>query len=313
MDFKAGNPQNSGKDFPKKIIIGVDVGGTKIQSGAITTDGRCIGTPFRISTEGNSARESIIDRILESINRAIRESGLANNEVYAIGMGVTGPIDIMNGIVLECPQLPSLHFYPLKQRIQTEFEIPVFMNNDANALVLGEALWGAGKDHSSVLGFTLGTGLGCAIIKEGKIESGTNGMAGEIWISPYKDGTIEDYVSGRGISRIYQELEGKSKSALDIENLARQGDQYALSTWVEFGKAFGFALAWSINVIDPDIVIIGGSIANAFDLFEASMNGFLRMNICPVPAQKTMVVKAGLGDNAGYIGSAALALQEIQR
>jgi glucokinase len=134
-------------------------------------------------------------------------------------------------------------------------------------------------------------------------------MAGEIWPSPHNDATIEDIVSGRGVSSTYNSLTNRLKTAKEIAHLAREGDPDAIETWNVFGRTLAFALAWGINMIDPDIVILGGSIANSIDLFYNQMDSFLRKHICPVPAVKTKVVKAALGDNAGFIGAAALVIQ----
>jgi glucokinase len=134
-------------------------------------------------------------------------------------------------------------------------------------------------------------------------------MAGEIWPSPYKDGTIEDIVSGNGISSTYFRLSNKLKTAREISQLAIRGDSDAIETWNIFGGALAFSMAWGINMVDPGIVILGGSIANSIDLFYDSMNNALRKFICPVPADKTKVVKAALGDGAGFIGAAALVIQ----
>jgi len=180
------------------------------------------------------------------------------------------------------------------------------MNNDANAMILGESLWGAGKGSNCVLGITLGTGLGCAVVIDNKIWMGATETAGEIWISPYKDGIIEDIVSGKGVSKLYEKLSGLKVTAKEVSARALNGDSGAKSAWDEFGKALAYALSWSVNLIDPDVVIIGGSIANAMELFYSSLNETLRKNICPVPAQNLRIVRAQLGDNAGLTGAAAL-------
>ena len=293
----------------KGIIIGVDVGGTKIQAGAIDPAGKVLFDPVTVETGGNDESEKIFARITDSIDKIIKNPILKPADIIGIGMGVTGPLDTASGTILECPQLPTMHFYPLKAKIYEKFRIPVFMDNDANALLLGESIWGAGKDHQTTLGFTLGTGLGCAIVINKKLFTGVNGMAGEIWPSPYKDGTIEDIVSGNGISSTYLRLSDKLKTAREISQLAIMGDSDAIETWNIFGGALAFALAWGINMVDPDIVILGGSIANSTDLFYDSMNKSLRKFICPVPADKTKVVKASLGDKAGFLGAAALVIQ----
>jgi glucokinase len=292
-----------------KIIIGVDVGGTKIQAGAIRSDGQIIGEPVTVETVGTDESDKILSRITGSVEKLIKDSGLNKKEILGIGMGVTGPLDPESGTILECPQLPTMHFYPLKEQIIKRFQLPVYMDNDANALLLGESIWGAGKGHRTTLGFTLGTGLGCAIVVDNKLFSGANGMAGEIWPSPYQGETIEDVVSGRGVSLIYQKLSNQVRSAKEISILAYKGDLNAIETWNVFGNTLAIPLSWGINLIDPGIVILGGSIANSLDLFHDAMEITLRKFLCPVPAAKTKIVKAAHGDNAGFIGAAALVIQ----
>jgi glucokinase len=293
-----------------KIIIGVDVGGTKIQAGAINQEGKIICEPVTIDTGGNDECETIFARITGSIDYVIRTAGLHSEEIIGIGMGVTGPLDTEIGTILDCPQLPTMNSFPLRDRIRDHFNLPVTMDNDANALLLGESVWGAGKGYRTSLGFTLGTGLGCAIVIDRRLFTGTNGMAGEIWPSPFKEETIEDVVSGRGVTGIYLKLTNQIKSAKEISILAQNGDVDALETWYVFGNALGFAVAWGINMIDPGIVILGGSIANSMDLFYSSMEKVVRKYVCPVPANKTKIVKATLGDIAGFIGAAALVIQD---
>jgi glucokinase len=293
----------------QKAIIGVDVGGTKIMTGAITPEGKIIGKPFTIPTGGTDKKEAILGRIFESIDYTLKENNLSAQNVSGIGVGCTGPLDVKNGKILECPQLPDLHFYPLRDAIQDKYKIPVELNNDANALILGESLLGAGRGNNTVLGFTLGTGLGCAIVINKRLHLGSTESAGEVWISPYKNETIEDVVSGAGVSKLYHNLTGKKISSKEIAEIARAGNQEAIAVWKEFGKAVAFAMSWSVNLIDPDVVILGGSIANALDLFSESMEENLRKQICPVPAGKLIVVRAELGDYAGFIGAASLILQ----
>jgi len=140
--------------------------------------------------------------------------------------------------------------------------------------------------------------------------SGATQHACEVWPSPYRNKTIEYFVSGRGISRMYRELSGKEKSALEIAQLAYNSDKPARQTWEQFGEHLAYAISWGINTIDPDIVILGGSISNAMKLFAPAMEQFLRKYLCPLPAKKTKVVNARLGNFAGIIGAACLVLQK---
>lgn len=291
-----------------KILIGVDFGGTKILAGAMTAQGEMLCEPVKVPTNGQEESQKIIDRLTGSISEVLKRTGADISHVRGIGLGVTGPLDIKNGVILECPQLPTLHFFPLRKTVEEKFHTPVFMNNDANCLIYGEAIFGSGKGKDNVLGFTLGTGLGCAIILNGKIFAGSTESAGEIWPSPYGDGSIEELVSGAGVSKIYRGISGNDKSSLEIALLAEKGDKQALLTWQEFGKHLGVAVSWAINMIDPEIVILGGSISDAFDYFSAAMEDNIRKHICPVPSAKTKVVRSMLGANAGLIGAAALAI-----
>ena len=290
----------------ERIAIGVDIGGTNIRAGAVAPDGRLIGEPFSVATGATDDKELIVGRIVGAIAAVIAQNGFEKSDIQGIGMGVTGPLDVKNGTILQCPNLPTMDFFPLREVIEKEFNLPVFMNNDANAMMLGESFWGAGKGANSVLGITLGTGLGCAIVLDKKILMGATETAGEIWISPYQDGIIEDVVSGKGVSILYEKFGGQKLTAREVADRAYAGDARAKAAWDEFGKAVAYALSWSVNLIDPDVVIIGGSMANSLELFYPSMHEFLSKNICPVPAQKLRIAMAQLGNNAGFIGAAAL-------
>ena len=294
-----------------EILIGVDFGGTKILTGAMTEKGQVLCDPVKVPTNGREDADDIIKRLTDSIDTVIQKIGTSVDGIGGIGLGVTGPLDIKNGTILECPQLPTLHHFPLKTTVEKCFGRPVFMNNDANCLIYGETLFGSGVGKKNVVGFTLGTGLGCATILDKKIFAGSTESAGEIWPSPYEDGTIEELVCGAGVSKIYKKISGEEKSALEIASLAEKGDGNALSTWQEFGRHLSVAIAWTINVIDPEIVILGGSISNAFKFFAPSMEANLRKHICPTPAEKTKVVCARLGSNAGFIGAASLAIRRV--
>ena len=275
-------------------------------AGAVSPEGIPIGAPYKLPTGGSDPKEAVLARIFESIDGVIKQNNIKPEDIAGIGIGCTGPIDSKKGLILECPQLPDLHNFALKQTIAEKYNVPVVLNNDANALILGECIWGAGKGYNSVIGFTLGTGLGCAAVLNGKLLMGANESAGEIWTSPYGKGIIEDTVSGNGISRIYEKLKGISKPAEDIAAAAFAEEKEALDAFDEFGKALGFAAAWCVNLIDPEVIIIGGSISNSIDLFLPSMEKVLKSFICNAPAAKVKMLKAGLGDVAGYAGAASL-------
>jgi glucokinase len=255
----------------KKIIIGIDLGGTKIMTGAINLEGKVLCIPVKVPTGEQDPKEMIIKRITDSVETILSKLKITIKDVAGIGIGSTGPLDIDSGIILECPQLPTMHFFPLRETIKNHFKVPVFINNDANCLLLGETIFGSAANNNNVAGFTLGTGIGCAIVMNKKIHNGSTGTAAEIWPSPYQSGTIEDFVSGAGVSKIYKSLSGIDKSSLEIYNLAADGDENALQTWKEFGAHLAVPIAWTINLIDPEIVVLGGSITASYNFFKTSM------------------------------------------
>jgi len=276
-------------------------------TGAIdATDGRVIGTPIKIATQSQLPKEQIVENIAQSIRQVMSANGLQKQDVVGVGVGSTGPLDSQAGMILECPQLPTLHFFPLRDAISQQFGVPVRLNNDANCLILGEALFGAGRGKRQIAGFTLGTGIGCALVFDGKIWNGATGTAGEIWCSPHGKGIIEDAISGQGVANIYKQIAHTDASSLEVYLRAQQGERHALDAWETFGQHLAVPLAWCINLIDPDVVLLGGSIATAHPFFMPALMRSLQVHICPLPAQRTPIVMASLADNAGFVGAACL-------
>ena len=290
------------------VIIGIDVGGTKIMTGLLTLGGEVTGQAVKLPTGPGDPPEAIMKRLYQSVEEALSLAGRPLSHVRGIGVGVPGPLNIRDGVFLNPIQLRTLHHFPIRRVIQDRFGLPVAVNNDANCFVLAESFFGAGAGAHTVVGFTLGTGFGCGIVINRRIYIGTSETAGEIWFSPYKASFIEDYVSGRGLERSYRELTGPEVSPPQILEAATEGRPQALRAWEIFGQDLAYALAWSINILDPDLVVLGGSLTRGFEFFSRAMEEFLRSHITGVPAGKTRVVPSELGESAGFIGAACLIL-----
>jgi len=293
----------------KEVAIGLDIGGTKIKAGIVNANGHVCGTPLTIPTDSHAPAEIIINNIITLLENVIKES-TDSIVIDGIGIGCTGPVDCRRGIILDVLNLPTLNYFPLKEVVEQKFSLQVLMNNDANAMILGEAVWGAGCNAESVLGITLGTGLGCAFVTNRQIWHGYSECAGEIWTSPYKEGIIEDYVSGHAVTRLYKQYTNKELSSQDIASLARSGDEPAILVWSVFAEALAYTLAWTVNLCDPQIVVIGGSITKSADLYWTRMNELFHKYICRQTAQKISVVPASFNDDAGFIGAATLILKQ---
>lgn len=207
--------------------------------------------------------------------------------------------------------LPSLHGFPIVTRLAQSVKLPVVLNNDGNCFGLAEARFGAGKGSQACCGLTLGTGLGCAVVLAGRLWNGPAGAAAEIWCSPYQGQMIEDSVSGRGVRRNYTQRSGRQEPPARIAELARAGDEHAREAWHTFGRDLAVPVAYLCNTVDPDVVVLGGSLSKAFDLFQQAMLEAALPYINRMNRDRVRIVPAALGDAAGVLGAAALVLTEL--
>ena len=221
-------------------------------------------------------------------------------------MGSPGPLDIKSGVILHTPNMTYLRDFPLLKRMEEKLSMEVVLGNDANCFVLGQQIAGAAKDCRNVFGMTLGTGFGCGMIIDGRLYEGATGTAAEYGISKYLEGEFEDYLSGRGLKSIYRKISGNSKRPFEIEDAARGGAPDAILAFVEFGRHVGNALSYVVNLIDPEMIVIGGSIANAYDLFIEPLKESLLSGISELPARKLQIREAMNGELNTIIGAAKL-------
>ena len=292
----------------QKIVAGIDFGGTKIKFGLVLESGKILGDTLTLATESARRGDEIVGTMIEGIERVVHDSDLTIQQIAGIGIGSPGPLDLKNGIILEAPNLPTLHHFPLKQTLENYFNLSVAINNDANCFVLGEACFGSAQNASIICGATLGTGFGCGIVINHRIFEGSTGTAAEVWCSPYTDRNFEEYGSARSITRIYQQITDQKMNAKEIYTLAQENDQDAIAAWTEFGLHLGKILAIIANLLDPDVIVIGGSVSHAWHFFYNSLVENLHKNINQAPKNHLKVVRAALGDNAGVLGAAALLL-----
>ncbi len=289
-----------------KKVIAIDFGGTKMKFGLISDEGKILSEPLTLPTQSKRPGDEIVGSMIAGIEQVMQEAGVDRDQIDGIGIGSPGPLDLKQGIILEAPNLPTLHHFPLKQTLESYFGLRVVINNDGNCFVLGEAWFGSARHAEIVCGATLGTGFGCGLVVGKKIFEGATGTAAEVWRSPYLDRNFEEYGSGRSVSRIYHQITHQNLSAKDIFHLAQQGDAEAIAAWEQYGVHLGKILAIITNLIDPDIIVIGGSVCHAWSFFAPTMKRHLDENINQAPREHLQVVPAKLGDDAGLLGAAAL-------
>lgn len=245
-----------------KAILGIDLGGTNIRLGKVFDGAVVRHHAQRISSKAEE------DVILGEMYQAIET--VLDDEVAAIGCGVPSVVDLDTGIVYAVENIPSWKQMPLKQKLEERYGLPVLVNNDANLFALGEYRFGKGRSTRNMVGMTLGTGLGVGVILDGRLYCGANCGAGEIGSIPYRDGALESYCSGE----FFERATGESGDA--VFEMAQQGDETALELFDTFGYELGQAVMTVLYAYDPDLIVLGGSVAEAYSLFERSLQRRLR-------------------------------------
>lgn len=319
----------------KPYIIGVDLGGTNVRAAATDREGRILGEGREPSLAMEGA-EVTIEQIIKAIYSAISTAGIKASQVEGIGMGVPGWHDSKEGIVLWSPNFRDWNNIQLMAPIQKALGIPVLMGNDVNIAALGEFRFGAGRDVNSLVMLTLGTGIGGGIITDGRLLLGANDGAAEIGhtiVAPGgricscgRPGHLEA-MAGRDaiIERAARKIQEGRPSILirdedwpqwsvtpeTIAKAAQEGDEVAIETMSETAYYVGVGVANAINLINPEMVIIGGGIAQAGDVLWDPLLRTVDALALTQSRRVCKVVPAELGDDAGIMGGVTLVMQEL--
>jgi len=271
--------------------IGVDVGGTNIRAG-FESNG-VISQQKQALLENKDSLSATIEQLTTFIRP------LVDSSVRGIGIGVPSVVDVDKGIVFNVENIPSWERVHLKEILEETFQIPVFVNNDVNCYVLGEHQFGLAKGFSSVVGLASGTALGSGIIVNNQLYAGNNCGAGEIGLLPYLGHNIEYYASGNFFKAVHQ------TTAVEMHDKALEGDKHALQLWNEFGKHMGEVIKIVMYTYDPKVIVIGGSLAKAFNLFAEAMYATLHDFSFPESIKRLKVFQSQ-NPNIALLGAAAL-------
>lgn len=240
--------------------IGVDLGGTKIRAGVIGPDNKVVESRTECC-RSDSSKEGVIAQIADLI------STYFNDGTELIGIGVPAIVDA-DGVVYDCVNIPSWDRVELKAELEKRFGVPVKVNNDCNCFALGVHASEISRDYRDLVCMTLGTGVGAGIILDGKLYTGRNCGAGEIGTIQYKGSNYESWCSSNFFHM-------KGITGKDAFTAAEAGDPEALKVWDEFGFHVGELLKMCLFAYDPEAIVIGGSISNAYKYFEKSMKASL--------------------------------------
>ena len=238
-------------------ILGIDIGGTNVRVGRVKNDSIEKIVATKITSDGTEG--IVIKEICQTIDNVIQ------NDVKGIGVGVPSVIDIKNGIVYDVQNIPSWKEVHLKEFLEKKYNIPAYINNDANCFAAGEKYFGKAKEYENVVGLIIGTGLGAGLILNNKLYSGQNCGAGEFGMISFKEHNYEYYCSGQFFSQCYS-IEGTI-----LYEMARRSELKALQIFSEFGCNLGEAIKLILYSIDPQMIILGGSLSKSFKYFKESM------------------------------------------
>jgi glucokinase len=285
-----------------KKVIGIDLGATNIRGAVVRGDavGEAASVGGPMLSEIVSARiqsEGSVEDVLGDIHQVI--DALMTGEIAAIGIGVPSVVDVEEGIVYDVQYIPSWKEVPLKRLLEARYHKPVLVNNDANCFALGEYYFGKDRKAASMVGLTIGTGLGGGIIINHKLFPGYNCGAGEFGLLPYKDNILEYYCSGSFFRNVYG-LDG-----LRVFEDAKAGDARALELYGELGTHVGQAIKAVLYTYDPELIVLGGSVSQAYDLFAAAMWKEIKTLAYAQTAER---IRIGISElaNSGILGAAAL-------
>jgi len=297
-----------------RLAVGVDLGGTKVEA-CLVDETREILARKRRPSEPGLGRERVVANILELIGET---AGTAPYE--AVGMGTPGTYHSGDDIMYGAPHTPLYERPGLISLLRSKLQVPLIIENDANCLALAEFFAQCFGKYSTVMAVILGTGMGSGLILGNRLHRGPNGNAGEIGhISIDIDGRAcecgrngcgEAYLSGPSLGRRYTELSGESLAPEEIFERYKDGNRYARRVFEESFRVMGELFANCVNALDLEAIVLGGGVSN-IPLWYEHVPPIMNKSLFGIPGRKIPILKAVLGDSAGVLGAAYLALREM--
>ncbi len=308
------------------VVIGLDIGGTKIAAALVDERG-CVISSVRRQTHPELGREFVLEQIGAAVGELVEKARSISEKVLAVGIGSPGIIDPESGVIVQAAvNLPQWSGFSLKQFIEERFSIRAFADNDVNVMALGECMFGAAVGMRNVIFIAIGTGIGGGIVIGGRLYHGSNFTAGEVGhITVVPDGPrcacgnygcLEALASGpaiarraeeymaKGVRTTLQSIVGDGKVTCElVAKAASEGDALCRRLLGEAGRYIGIAISSLMNVLNPDCIVVGGGVAQAGELILSPMREEVALRaLSPAP-----ILQSSLGDSAGQVGAAALA------
>lgn len=322
-------------------LIGFDIGGTKCATilGETDASGQ-VNIVEKIVFPTKKGPEASLTAIYSSTEELLHKNGLQPSQIAGIGISCGGPLDSRNGIILSPPNLPGWDNVPIVEMTEKRLGIKAFVQNDANACAMAEWKYGAGKGYDNVVFFTFGTGMGAGLILDGRLYSGTCDLAGEVGhlrlsghgpVGFGKEGSFEGWCSGGGIAQVGQTMarqriqmgaktaycssldELPAVTAKSIAEAAYAGDETAREVYRMVARYLGRGLALIIDVLNPEVIILGSIFGRSRDLIEPYMLEVVHREAIGFSAAKCRIVTAGLGEHIGDMAALVLAVEASKK
>jgi len=299
----------------KKFIIAIDLGGTNLKCALLDNDLK-IKAKSSFSTKSFDDKHKLIQRIIDSLDSLILNQRLKRSAILGVGIGVPGPVDTLKGIVHFLPNIPGWKEVGLKKILEQKIKLPVFIDNDAKLMTLAEHKLGAAQHYKNALCLTLGTGVGGGLIINNLLYRGSDNSAGEVGHFPLNEngplcgcgarGCLETYVGNSKIIKDARKLFGPKITLERVSELARENNLKAIDFWSQVGGKLGLALSGIVNLLNLDLIVIGGGVSYAGGVLFENIRRTIILRAMRLPAKRVRVVRAKLGIDAGIIGAGYL-------
>lgn len=304
--------------------IGIDLGGTNIAVGLVDENYKIVARDSKPTQIGRDYDEIIKD-MGEVANKLIKDNNLSLDDIKYIGIGAPGVLDNENGIATDNSNFHWTN-YPIREKLQQYINKPVYLGNDANVAAWAEYISGCGKGAKNFLMLTLGTGVGGGIILNGKLHSGSHNIGAEIGHTTFKaggnqcgcgnKGCVEAYCSATALIKMAEKdvskypdsviAKAEKINARVVVDAARENDEYGVKLFNEYVSNLAQVCASIINFLDPDVIALGGGVANAGDFLLDKVNEEVKQYVTFSSMMATKIMKAEMGNDAGIIGAALL-------
>jgi glucokinase len=300
------------------LNIGLDIGGTKcaISTGEPYDGGIEILSRDEFPTAGLSWRE-VLEEFSRRIEAIASSRSMSAKDFASIGISCGGPLDSKKGLILSPPNLPGWDNVPIVKFFEDRFGVPTAVENDANACAMAEYLYGSGRGVKNLVFMTFGTGLGAGIVIDGKLYSGANDNAGEIGhirlaptgpVGYNKEGSAEGFCSGAGIARLAKIRKGLDITAKELFERVRLGDADAVEVFRESAEKLATILAFTIDILNPEVIALGGIFMRNADLFMPIIEPILEEEALVLARKVCKITAAELGENIGDYAALAVAI-----